>query len=401
MYKVYCDGSLLFATGNPSFAKHAILSPSLTIEINTAGSFTFTVPKTNELYDNIKLRLTTVEVFKDDEIIWRGRPIHVSIGFNESMQVTCEGSLAYLNDTIYPPDTNTMRLSVFLKKLIHNHNETCDSTRKISIGLFTIDDVNIEYNGSETVTMEVLRNLVDTYGGYIVTHETDGGSYFDWVKALPEDNTKIIDVSNVIDITKDISAEEIATCVIPVGKDDLHLGCRYVENLAAVALFGRVWQSVTFSDIDNEDDLYTAAESWLNENIWSSLELDVTASQVGGGFNVGRSYPARIARFGIDHVLALTSTEIDLTDIAGTKYTFSAATIWTQINIGRKISDVMDSAQKLQTASSKSLSAKTAAMEKSTSTGSKYSGKVEFSDGTYLNFTNGLCTGGKATEGDF
>lgn len=401
MYKVYCDGSLLFATGNPSFAKHAILSPSLTIEINTAGSFTFTVPKTNELYDNIKLRLSTVEVYKDDEIIWRGRPIHVSIGFNESMQVTCEGSLAYLNDTIYPPDTNTMRLSVFLKKLIHNHNETCDSTRKINIGLFAIDDVNIEYNGSETVTMEVLRNLVDSYGGYIVTHETDGGSYFDWVKALPEDNTKIIDVSNVIDITKDISAENIATCVIPVGKDDLHLGCRYVENLAAVALFGRVWQAVTFSDIDNEDELYTAAESWLNENIWSSLQLDVTASQVGGGFEVGRSYPARIARFGIDHVLALTSTEIDPTDESSTKYTFSAATIWTQINIGRNISDVMDSAQKLQTASSKSLSAKTAAMEKSTSTGSKYSGKVEFSDGTYLNFTNGLCTGGKATEGDF
>lgn len=401
MYKVYCDGSLLFATGNPSFAKHAILSPSLTIEINTAGSFTFTVPKTNELYDNIKLRLTTVEVYKDNAIVWRGRPIHVTVGFDESMQVTCEGSLAYLNDTIYPSDTATVRLSVFLRKLIQNHNETCDETRKINIGLFTVDDVNIEYNGSETPTMEVLRNLVNTYGGYIVPHETGGGSYFDWVKSLPEDDTKIIDVSNVIDITKDISAENIATCVIPIGKDDLHLGCRYVENLAAVALFGRVWQAVTFSDIDNEDELYTAAESWLNENIWSSLQLDVTASQVGDGFEVGRNYPARIARFGIDHVLALTSKEITLTDEASTKYTFSAATIWTQINVGRKISDVMDSAQKLKTATSQSLSAKTAALEKSASTGSKYSGKVEFSDGTYLNFSNGLCTGGKATEGDF
>lgn len=402
MYKVYADGSLLFATGNPSFANRAVLSPQLKTEVNTAGELSFTVPKTNKLYEIIKLRLTTIEVYQDDEIIWRGRPIHVNIGFNGHMQVNCEGSLAYLNDTVYPPDTNTMRLSVFLQKLINNHNETCDETRQIHVGLFTVDDVQIEYNGSDTITMEVLQNLVDSYGGYIVPHETEGGSYFDWVKKLPEDNTKIIDISNVIDITKDIAAEDIVTCVIPIGKDDLRLGCKYIENQAAIALFGKVWQAVTFSDIDNEDELYVAGEAWLNEKIWSSLELNVKAAQVGAGFESGRSYPARIARFGIDHMLALTSKTLMLDEAGSAEYTFSAATIWTQINNGRTIADVMDSTQKLQTATSKSLSAKTAQIAKQTSTsGTAYSGKVEFSDGTFLNFTKGLCTGGKSSEGDF
>lgn len=408
MYKVYADGQLLFATGNPNFQTRSILSPKLTAEINTAGELSFIVPKSNVLYDSIKLRLTTIEVYHSDsddtksEIIWRGRPIHVNIGFNGNMEVSCEGSLAFLNDTVYPPDTNTMRLSVFLQKLIQNHNETCDTTRQIHVGLFTMEDVNVEYNGTDTVTMEVLKNLVETYGGYIVPHETEGGSYFDWVKSLPVDNTKSIDVSNVIDITKDISAEDIVTCVIPIGKDDLRLGCKYIENLAAVALFGRVWQAITFSDIDNEDNLYTAAETWLNENIWSNLQLDVTASQVGTGFECGHSYPARIPRFGVNHTLALTGTEIELDKDGSAKYSFSAATIWTQINIGRDISEVMDSAQRLQTASSKALSAKTAKLEKITNTGgTAYSGKVEFSDGTFLNFTSGLCTGGKSSEGEF
>ena len=62
MYKVYADGQLLFATGNPNFANTAILDPTLTTEINTAGELSFIVPKSNNLYNNIKLRLTTIEV---------------------------------------------------------------------------------------------------------------------------------------------------------------------------------------------------------------------------------------------------------------------------------------------------------------------------------------------------
>ena len=190
--------------------------------------------------------------------------------------------------------------------------------------------------------------------------------------------------------------------MIPIGKDDLRLGCKYIENQAAIALFGKVWQAVTFSDIDNEDELYVAGEAWLNEKIWSSLELNVKAAQVGTGFESGRSYPARIARFGIDHMLALTSKTLMLDEAGSAEYTFSAATIWTQINNGRTIADVMDSTQKLQTATSKSLSAKTAQIAKqASSSGTAYSGKVEFSDGTFLNFTKGLCTGGKSSEGDF
>lgn len=411
MYKVYADGELLFATGNPNFANRAIIDPTLTTEVNTAGELSFIVPKSNELYENIKLRLTTIEVKhsindEDDsdyeEIIWRGRPIHVNFAFNGNMQVKCEGSLSFLNDTVYPSDTNTMRLSVFLAKLIHNHNELCDTNRQIHIGLFTMDDVDVEYNGSDTITMEILKDLVETYGGYVIPHETDGGSYFDWVKQLPQDETKILDMSNVIDVTRDISAEDITTCVIPIGKDDLRLGCKYIQNQAAVALFGKVWQTVTFSDIDNEDELYVAGEQWLCENIWSSLQMDIKAAQVGTGYDVGICYPAHIQQFGIDHVLALTSKSMKLDNVGETDYTFSAATIWTQINTGRNIAQVMDSAQRLKTATSKGLSAKTAKIEREASTsGTAYSGKVMYSDGTYLTFTKGLCTGGKSSEGEF
>ena len=400
-YEVYCDGKLLYSTGSPANGNHTILAPVLSEEINTAGTFTFIVPPQNEQYNNIKLRLSTIVIKQNDKTIWKGRPNKVSIGITSNMTVTCEGSLAFLNDTIYPPDTSKLRLGKFLQKLLANHNENCDGNRQIDVGLFTMDDLEIEYNGADTSTMEVLRNLVETYGGYIVAHETDGGSYFDWLKSIPEDQTKKIDLSDVIDITKDIDASEVVTCVIPIGKDDLRIGPKYIENTAAVALFGRVWQAVTFNDIEDADSLYIAGENWLNENIWSCLKLDVTAGQIGDGFEVGKSYAARIESFGINHTLALTSREIPL-DTPGTNYTFSASTIYTQINNGRDIADVMDSAKKLKRATTNALTTKTAKLESVAEVvDDGFTGKVEFSNGTYLNFRKGLLIDGKTSEGDF
>ena len=416
MYKVYADGQLLFATGNPNFANTAILDPTLTTEINTAGELSFIVPKSNNLYDNIKLRLTTIEVKQtiqaDDEdevtedddtefIVWRGRPIHVNYAFNGHMKVICEGSLAYLNDTVYPSDSNTMRLSVFLTKLIANHNDTCDANRQIHIGLFTMDDVEMEYNGSDTVTMEILQDLVDNYGGYIVPHETEGGSYFDWVKSMEIDAENVIDMTELVDISRDIDSEEVYTVVIPIGKDGLRLGCEFIENQIASNLFGKTWTAIEFNDIEDEDALYTAGEQWLQENMWSSLQLSITAADVGSDYKVGRCYLAMIQQFGVNHEVALVGRSCQLDDDAATEYTFSASTIFTQINDGRSISDVIDASKRIKTASQNALTAKTAKTEAFVEKATYYSGKIEFSDGTFLNVTKGLITGGKSSEGEF
>ena len=400
-YSVYVDDELLYATGTLADGDHVVLAPNLTQEINTAGSFTCIVPKTNKEYNNIKLRLSTISIYHDEEIEWRGRPTKVSIGFNGSMEITCEGSLAFLNDTVYPPDTNKMRLGKFVQKVLANHNEKCDYNRQINIGLFTMDDIEIEYSGSDTVTMEVFKHLMDTYGGYIIPHETDGGSYFDWVKTLAVDAENTIDMTDLIDISKDIDADDVYTVIIPTGKDGMRLGCEYIENEIATSLFGKSWTTVSFNDIEDEDELYTAAANWLNENIWSSLQLDITASDAGSVFKIGTCYLASIQKFGVDREVALVGYSSALDDDASPRYTFSASTIFTQINDGRDVAEVYDVSKKIKTASQNSLTAKTAKTESYIKKSTYYSGKIEFSDGTFLNVTNGLITGGKSSEGEF
>ena len=401
MWTVYADSKLLFATGVEADSSHVILNPVLSEELNSAGSFTFSVPYSNELYNKIKLRTTTIEIYHDDKIRWRGRPLSVDVGFNRSMKVTCEGALAFLNDTVYPPDSCNVRLSILVDKILSNHNENCDENRQMHIGSFTLDDVDVEYNGSYTQTVELIKSLVDTYGGYLIPHTAEGGNYFDWVKSVALDTREVINIENLVDVSKTIDANDIVTCVIPVGKDGLTIGGEYIENESASALFGRVWQCVEFGDIEDADELYTSGLNYLNENLWSSMQLDVTAASVGEGFEIGKMYLAKIPSFGLSHNLALTSSDTSLVDASATKYTFSASTIWTQINNGRDITDVVDTAQRLRVASQGSLTSRTAKIEAKMDKATYFSGDIMFSDGTKITCVDGMITGGKSQEGDF
>lgn len=401
MWSVEADGVNLFATGVQANSKHVLLDPVITEEINSAGSFTFGMPYTNERYKEIKLRTSTIEVFKDEKIFWRGRPLTANIGFNRTMNITCEGALAFLNDTVYPPDTCKLRLSLFLDKLIANHNEKCDQNRQIHVGSVTMDDVEIEYNGSYTQTMEVLRSLLDNYGGYIITHYSEGGNYFDWLKEIPLELKETINVEQVVDISKAISSEDVVTCVIPIGKDGLTIGSEYIENQAAIALFGRIWRCVEFSEIEDSDELYNAGLDYLNNNLWSSMQLDISALDVGDNYQVGRMYHARIPSFNINHDIVLMGDSISLVDDSATKYSFSASTIWTQINNGKDLAQVVDTAQALKMTSQKSLTSRTAKMEEFIEKENYFSGDILFSDGTKITCVNGMVTGGKSTEGDF
>ena len=400
-YSVYLDDELLYTTGTQTNSDLMILAPTLTQEVNTAGSFTCIIPKTNKRYNDVKLKLSTISIYHNEEIEWRGRPTKINIGINGSMEIYCEGSLAFLNDTVYPPDTNKMRLGKFVQKVLANHNEKCDYNRQMNIGLFTMDDVEIEYNGSDTTTMDVFKDLMETYGGYMIAHETDGGSYFDWVKSMEIDAENVIDMTELVDISRDIDSEEVYTVVIPIGKDGLRLGCEFIENQIASNLFGKTWTAIEFNDIEDEDALYTAGEQWLQENMWSSLQLSITAADVGSDYKVGRCYLAMIQQFGVNHEVALVGRSCQLDDDAATEYTFSASTIFTQINDGRSISDVIDASKRIKTASQNALTAKTAKTEAFVEKATYYSGKIEFSDGTFLNVTKGLITGGKSSEGEF
>ena len=69
MYKVKMDGQVLYYPGD----KEAVLTaPTVNLQTGYAGTFEFTVPPINPLYDKIQNRRSMVSVFRDSTEIFYG-----------------------------------------------------------------------------------------------------------------------------------------------------------------------------------------------------------------------------------------------------------------------------------------------------------------------------------------
>ena len=92
---------------NPDKSFH-LNEPKLVMSDSCAGSFDFSIEPKHRYYSN-KINLITDTVYVEriydngsSKIIWDGRPISESIGWDKIKNIHCEGALAYLNDSRVP-----------------------------------------------------------------------------------------------------------------------------------------------------------------------------------------------------------------------------------------------------------------------------------------------------------
>lgn len=102
MYEVFIDNQLLYSPERETDG-YQIFNTKLTMEFNKSGSFEFSVPITNPMYDKFVMLDTIVTVERDKKEIWRGRPLSYKKDLYLSKQILCEGELGFLNDYDIPP----------------------------------------------------------------------------------------------------------------------------------------------------------------------------------------------------------------------------------------------------------------------------------------------------------
>ena len=135
----------------------ALLDLNLDEELNSAGKFTFTIPVENEFaWNNIEVFKGEVVIYEGDDIIWFGRPLQIVRNWKNQKVVTCEGGLAYFNDSVQAthtyekiplythPDYQSGKKG-FINRIIEIHNDQVrigeeDTSRIINIGIIDVDD---------------------------------------------------------------------------------------------------------------------------------------------------------------------------------------------------------------------------------------------------------------------
>lgn len=225
MYSIYY-GDTCFYNDQYPLQEYKLIDPTLDLEANAAGVLTFGLPLTNRLYTPFSLMIPNVKVRRNGKLIWEGRGVSEDINFQGTRTITCEGELAYFNDTCQPQkEYRNTSLKSFFTGVISEHNSKVEASKQFIVGDVTVEDPmtdSYRYTQFEK-TMETINTLVETYGGYLKIRrdeEDETIRYIDWLteNELPDATQTIEFGVNLTDFTKSFDMTELATAVLPLGK---------------------------------------------------------------------------------------------------------------------------------------------------------------------------------------
>lgn len=270
-------------------AGYSIISGIVSMEINKSGSFEFVISPEHPNYNAIQKLWTRIYVYDDDDLIFCGRVLTEKIDFRNQKKVYCEGELSYLNDTIVRPYDFRGSVADYFTQLITNHNYRVDSADRFEIGNVTVTDPNdyiVRSSSDYPKTMdEIKKKLLDSsLGGFIQVREgANHERYIDYLTSVGVQSDQVIRFGyNLLDLSKFISAEDIFTIIIPIGKDGLTIkSVNYdVDNLVnsvGTSTFGRIERVVKWDDVTIASNLKAKGQAYLDESVQLATTLNLKA----------------------------------------------------------------------------------------------------------------------------
>lgn len=224
-------------------------SATLELEENTAGTFTFTVPK-GQMGNNgnldIDIKSDEVIVFQNPDVrpdaptgrgkeIWRGFFLENNTEFFNSKTFTCIGELAYLNETVQKDATykfegdNEYPEKVF-KALLGIHNAKVPEKKQFLPGTVTVkadntaahlvnkvqtDEFSTTYSDH---TFDCIKKLIDSCGGYLKVRRENGTRYLDWLMTYESNGQTINFGKNLLDYAVEQDVTDLITVLYPFGE---------------------------------------------------------------------------------------------------------------------------------------------------------------------------------------
>lgn len=300
MFNVYCDGIMIHSDSLKTIKIHGARAD---IELNKTGSFVFTIYPEHPYYDLIQKMKSIITVYQDGYLIFRGRVLDEEMGFYNERQVSCEGELAFLLDSIQRPFEFQGSITELLQQIITAHNAQVEAAKQFLLGTVTVTDPNYYIVRSEADYLSswdiIQKKLIDPLGGYIwVRHEADG-NYIDYLKDFNVKGNQPVQFGlNLLDLKQLINGADIATVVIPVGSEGLTVeevnnGLDYIENTDAIALYGRIAKVQKWDDVTLATNLLTKGTEWITQagKLPNRIELSAADLSAAGyeynSFHIG------------------------------------------------------------------------------------------------------------------
>ena len=288
MYRILLDGNII----HDSHIKGLnIFTPKLTITQNAIGSFTFTIYNSNFYYDKFVEMKSIVTVYRENEVLFRGRVIEIEENTNKARNIYCEDDTAYLCDTLQEPYEWNGSVSGLFNQVIDKHNAHCEAEKQFKVGNVTVTDPNdyiVRADSTYMTTWETIqKKFIELLGGYIVVRHEADGRYIDYLADFDTLNSQHVTFGeNMLSVNTTIDVSEIATILIPLGAtveetgeklnvSSVNGGSIYVEDTQGIAKYGRIIKTKTWDDVTIADNLLRKAKETLAEllNVETIIEI--------------------------------------------------------------------------------------------------------------------------------
>lgn len=292
MYQIYCDNTLLY---DPRDERNPILSGKVSFAVNATGELTFTLPPMHQGIDHIRKLGSVVQVYDGGELLYEGRVLDSKADMYHTVTYTCEGTLAYLLDSIQRPKAyHDLTPASYLSDKIAQHNNQVEAGKRFALG--TVEKQAMNYDAREdnqyTDTLStIMDKLVDSNGGYLRVRRQGDTRYLDYLESYGRTSGQVIRFGeNILDLAEHISAADVITVLIPLGKaeeaedggsgkrltiESVNGGKDYLEDPEAVALYGRIVGTKTWEDVTVPANLKAKGQEYLSNarNLSATIEL--------------------------------------------------------------------------------------------------------------------------------
>lgn len=345
MYRVYCDGLPIY---NDKLEGLKIFSPSLDLELNKTGSFSFTIYPDHPYYGSIQKLKSIITVYQEDYLLFRGRVLDDEIGFYNERKVTCEGELAFLLDSIKRPYDFTGGVAEYLALLLDSHNAQVDETKRFTLGNVTVTDPNdyiVRSNIDYTDTWKEMNDkLLTLLGGFLSVRHADGVAYLDYLADFALLSPQKIEFGkNLLDQKRIIKGADVATVVIPLGAklkdaegkdtdkrltiETVNGGADFIEDAAAISQYGTIVKTVIFDDVTIAENLKAKGQAYLSSLVKLPESIELTAADLAtvstsfSSFHLGTYVDVVSKPHGLNQKFLVRKLSINLLDPAANKLT--------------------------------------------------------------------------------
>ena len=371
MYILKYAGSVLH---DPREEGVQISAGKLVEESGQSPTLSFTVQPTHPLWrafnrESVMNTEREIELTEHEtqKILFRGRIRKVSMSMNGSIDVTCEGAMAYLNDTAVRPyktyDTDEIDCEInapakageLFEWFIEQHNSRVSNRcEKFKVGINAGVNFGALQRGTgtrPTTLKEMREKLTKLCGGYFRVRYVGEDNYLDWLNAdgSSEAAQSVELGQNLLDLNTGADGKDIYTAIVPVGKtgegedekdvtiDDEHayVGGGYdivgdaVVDTAMAERYGVIEKLMEYDHLSQPQALADKAVADLAAGKLSdSITVSATDLHYADATVQQIDYLQRVQvtsePHGIDRMMLCVGRTINLVDPKATRYSFGA-----------------------------------------------------------------------------